>query len=70
MIPAYEAHIAWLEPQDPLQRATNGFKSALNFIRANDRSELLPKFREEVIKLDTIRNENFWKVFPELNELA
>jgi hypothetical protein len=70
VIPAYEAHIAWLEPQDTLQRATNGFKSALNFICANDHSELLPKFREEVKKLDNVRNENFWKVFPELNELA
>ena len=70
VIPAYEQHIAWLEPQDRLQRATNGFKSALNFILANDRSDLLPIFRDEVKKLDKIRNENFWKVFPELNELA
>ena len=70
VIPAYEQHIAWLEPQDKLQRATNGFKSALNFIRANDRSDLLPRFREEVKKLDAIRNENFWNTFPELNELA
>ena len=70
VIPAYEEHIAWLEPQDKLQRATNGFKSALNFIRANDRSDLLPRFRDEVKKLDDIRNENFWKTFPELNELA
>lgn len=70
VIPAYERHIAWLEPQDKLQRATNGFKSALNFIRANDHSDLLPRFREEVKKLDNIRNENFWNTFPELNELA
>ena len=70
VIPAYEQHIAWLEPQDKLQRATNGFKSALNFILANDRSDLLPRFREEVTKLDDIRNENFWNTFPELNELA
>lgn len=70
VIPAYEKHIAWLEPQDKLQRATIGFKSALNFIQANDRSDLLPRFREEVNKLDSIRHENFWKTFPELNELA
>jgi radical SAM protein with 4Fe4S-binding SPASM domain len=70
VIPAYEQHIAWLEPQDKLQRATNGFKSALNFILANDRSDLLPRFRDEVAKLDDIRNENFWNTFPELNELA
>ena len=70
VVPAYEQHIAWLEPQDKLQRATNGFKSALNFILANDRSDLLPRFRDEVTKLDDIRNENFWNTFPELNELA
>jgi len=66
VIPAYEKHIAWLEPQDKLQRATNGFKSALNFIKANDRSDVFPRFREEIKKLDDIRNENFWTTFPEL----
>jgi len=66
VIPAFEEHIAWLEPQDKLQRATNGFKSALNFIQANDRSDLLPRFRQEIKKLDDIRNENFWNIFPEL----
>ncbi len=70
VIPAYERHIAWLEPQDKLQRATNGFKSVLNFIRANDRSDLLHRFKEEIKKLDAIRNENFWNVFPELNDLT
>ncbi len=30
--PKYEEHIKWLEPQDKLQRATNGFKSLLSFI--------------------------------------
>ena len=69
VIPAYEEHIAWLEPQDKLQRATNGFRSVLNFIKASDRSDLLPKFREEVKKLDNIRNENFWDTFPELQTL-
>ena len=69
VIPAYEEHIAWLEPLDKLQRATNGFKSALNFISANNRSDLLPQFREEVAKLDKIRSENFWTTFPELLNL-
>lgn len=67
---AYEEHIAWLEPQDKLQRATNGFKSALNFIMSTDRSDQLPKFKEEVAKLDTVRNENFWNIFPEFNGLT
>jgi len=33
--PKYEEHIAWLEPQDKLQRATNGFKSLLSFIMSD-----------------------------------
>jgi hypothetical protein len=70
VIPAYERHIAWLEPQDSLQRATTGYKSLLNLLTAQDASHLMPRFQEEIAKLDNIRNENFWKVFPELNELA
>jgi sulfatase maturation enzyme AslB (radical SAM superfamily) len=70
VIPAYERHIEWLEPQDKLQRATTGYRSLIKLMQATDASHLMPRFREEIEKLDTIRNENFWKVFPELNELA
>ena len=70
VIPAYERHIEWLEPQDKLQRATTGYRSLIKLMQATDASHLLLRFREEIEKLDTIRNENFWKVFPELNELA
>jgi radical SAM protein with 4Fe4S-binding SPASM domain len=70
IIPAYEEHIAWLEPQDKLQRATNGYKSLLNLLTANDASHLMSRFKYEISKLDNIRNENFWKVFPELNAIA
>lgn len=70
VIPAYEQHIAWLKPQDKLQRATTGYKSLLNLLTAQDASNLMPRFREEIKKLDDVRNENFWKVFSELNELA
>jgi hypothetical protein len=67
--PAYEAHIAWLDPQDSLQRATNGFKSMLSFINGNDASGHWPRFVEETAKLDRIRNENFWETFSEFAEL-
>lgn len=70
IIPAYNKHLEWLVPQDTLQRATNGYRSLLNLLTAHDASVLLPRFREEIAKLDKIRNEDFWKVFPELNELA
>jgi len=66
LIPAYERHIEWLEPQDKLQRATNGFKSVINFMRAQDQSELYPKFISETNKLDKLRGESTWETFPEL----
>jgi len=69
VIPAYEKHIAWLEPQDSLNRATTGYKSLINLMRANTADNLLSKFREEIQKLDDVRNENFWNTFPELIDL-
>jgi radical SAM protein with 4Fe4S-binding SPASM domain len=67
--PAYEQHIAWLEPQDTLKRATNGFKSILNLM--NDQSQIYhwSKFKKEVADLDRIRNEDFWTTFTELQPL-
>jgi radical SAM protein with 4Fe4S-binding SPASM domain len=70
VIPAYKEHIAWLEPQDPLQRATGGYKSMINLMTSQDLEHLLPRFKEEIKKLDTIRNENFWNTFTELNGIA
>ena len=69
IIPAYERHIAWLEPQDKLKRATNGFQSALNFLTANSATEHWPRFVEEINKLDAVRDENFWTTFPEFKDL-
>jgi organic radical activating enzyme len=66
VVPAYEQHIEWLEPQDSLNRATTGYKSLVNLMTAKDASDKLPKFREEISKLDQVRNENFWDTFPEL----
>jgi hypothetical protein len=69
IVPMYEQHIAWLDPQDDLRRATNGFQSALNFIIAQDNSKHWPRFIEETAKLDNIRGEDFWSIFPEFKEL-
>lgn len=67
--PAYEKHIKWLEPQDRLKRATNGFKSLVNFMNSTDNHHEWQKFKKEVYVLDRIRDENFWEVFPELKEI-
>jgi len=67
--PAYERHIEWLEPQDPLKRATTGFKSAINFLMFNDGTQHWDKFKQEINLIDNLRGENFWNTFPELSEL-
>ena len=69
IIPAYQKHIEWLDPQDKLRRATVGFQSALNFITAQDNSQHWARFIEETAKLDGVRNEDFWTIFPEFKEL-
>lgn len=67
--PAYEEHIAWLEPQDSLKRATSGYQSLVSLMKANDATTHWPRFIEECAKLDSIRGEDFWATFPEFNKL-
>jgi hypothetical protein len=66
---AYEEHLEWLRPLDPLQRATVGFESAINFMMATDNAELLPKFWDKTQELDRIRKENILEAIPELTAL-
>lgn len=62
----WEDHLAWLKPKDHLTRATTGFESAINFMMADDKSHLLPKFWDRTNKLDKIRNESLLGAIPEL----
>jgi organic radical activating enzyme len=66
---AYLEHIEWLKPLDKLTRATIGFESAINFMMADDKSHLLPKFFDRTSKLDRVRNENILDAIPELGYL-
>lgn len=66
IIPAYERHLEWLEPQDPLERATGGFRGVLNMLRSSDGKQHFAKFKEEIAKYDNLRGEDFWATFPEL----
>lgn len=63
---AYEKHLEWLRPLDPLQRATVGFESAITYMQATDNTNLLSKFWDKTRELDSIRNENILEVIPEL----
>ena len=65
----FEQHIAWLNNQDPLQRATVGFESAIKFMMATDNTHLIDTFWRKTHELDDIRRENILEVIPELAEL-
>jgi MoaA/NifB/PqqE/SkfB family radical SAM enzyme len=69
LVDIYNEHIAWLEPQDNLLRATQGFKSAVNYMMSTDNSKLIPEFVMRAKELDRWRNESFFSVFPELERL-
>jgi hypothetical protein len=65
----YQEHIEWLKNQDPLERASEGFKSAINFMMATDNTHLIDTFWSKTHELDTIRSENMLDVIPELQAL-
>ena len=63
---AYEEHLAWLRPLDPLNRATVGFESAVKFMQATDNTALISKFWAKTRELDSIRGEQVLTIIPEL----
>jgi hypothetical protein len=65
----YSDHIMWLRDQDPLQRATQGFESAITFMMATDNTHLIDTFWRKTHELDDIRKENILKIIPELAAL-
>jgi organic radical activating enzyme len=65
----YREHIEWLRGQDPLQRATQGFESAITFMTATDNTPLIDTFWRKTHELDAIRKENILDVTPELRAL-
>ena len=67
VIEKYQAHIDYISPLDSLQRATNGYQSAINFIKQPSNSALLDEFKRLTVQLDSIRGENFKQTFPEFD---
>jgi hypothetical protein len=65
----YLNHIMWLQDQDPLGRATQGFESAITFMMATDNTHLIDTFWRKTYELDSIRKEDILKVIPELAAL-
>jgi MoaA/NifB/PqqE/SkfB family radical SAM enzyme len=65
----YLKHLDWMSDRDPLNRATQGFESAIKFMNATDNTHLLDSFWRRTNKLDAIRNESWHHVLPELAAL-
>ena len=70
VIEKYQKHIDYISPLDSLQRATNGYQSAINFIKQPGDATQLDEFRDITTRLDTIRSENFKEIFPEFEGLT
>ena len=66
----YQEHLEWLRPQDPLQRATVGFESAIKFMMATDNTHLIDTFWRKTHELDAIRSEQMLTTIPELHALT
>jgi sulfatase maturation enzyme AslB (radical SAM superfamily) len=65
----YQEHLEWLKNQDPLERASAGFESAINFMMATDNTHLIDTFWRKTRELDSIRSEHLLDVIPELQGL-
>jgi hypothetical protein len=65
----YLKHLSWMSDRDPLQRATQGFKSAIQFMNATDNTQLIDTFWRKTHELDEIRNESWSHALPELAAL-
>jgi radical SAM protein with 4Fe4S-binding SPASM domain len=66
----YEQHLSWLQPQDALNRATVGFRAAIEFMMSTDNSHLLETFWQRTRQLDQLRNQNVLATLPELAPLT
>lgn len=64
-----EAHIEWLRPLDSLTRATSGYEGIINFMMQQDSTHELKSFFHTNDIIDRVRDEDFFKVFPELNDI-
>jgi sulfatase maturation enzyme AslB (radical SAM superfamily) len=65
----YLKHLSWMSDRDPLDRATQGFRSAIAFMNATDNTHMIDTFWRKTHELDEIRNEKWSDSLPELAAL-
>jgi hypothetical protein len=65
----YEEHLDYLDQFDDIKHVKNDYESILNFIN-DDRSAEVKMFLFKTFKVDKLRQEDLFKVFPELEGIA
>lgn len=68
----FNAHIKWMVNSNASPFIINGFKNSIIFMYSTDTGNNFidgDKFNEITAKLDSIRNENFWEVYPEHDDI-
>lgn len=65
----FENHLEWLRGQDRLNRAVQGYESAVKFMMSTDNTRLLPVFWQKTTELDNLRKERLLEFVPELEAL-
>jgi len=64
-----EDHLSWLHTQGARSRICDDWQGIVDFMWAEDRTDLLAEFVKETLTVDAQRHESFWTVFPELQAL-
>ena len=65
----YNKHISWLETLKLSSLAINEFKKVTKYIKENGSIEKLKEFVSYNVKLDEIRKESFFDIYPEFSDL-
>ena len=65
---AYQKHADFLRSIDQ-DRSADQFESSISFMESENKHILNSKFKDNMRRLDELRNESFVEVFPELKEL-
>jgi radical SAM protein with 4Fe4S-binding SPASM domain len=69
LVRLYKEHIEWLRPHDRLKRAIQGYESAIKYMQSDSKVKQLSAFYWYNKRLDAIRGEGLYDVFPELKAL-
>lgn len=62
----YDIYITWLQNNNANQNTINAIKGIIDYMNSEDHSSLIGKFYNETKKIDIIREEKIYEIYPEL----